>query len=65
MPDHASYKYLVHLDGQSCSSRLEQLLVMGSVVLKVCVCVCVRVPPQWFSRLLKRTGVYMCFFRMP
>ncbi|KAG1679647.1 hypothetical protein FOA52_006164 [Chlamydomonas sp. UWO 241] len=34
MHDHASYRYLVHLDGQSCSSRLEQLLVMGSVVLK-------------------------------
>lgn len=34
MLNHAGYKYLLHLDGQSCSSRLEQLLVMGSVVLK-------------------------------
>lgn len=28
------YKYLLHLDGQSCSSRLEQLLVLNSLVLK-------------------------------
>ncbi|KAG2484896.1 hypothetical protein HYH03_016377 [Edaphochlamys debaryana] len=31
---HASHKYLLHLDGQSCSSRLEQLLVLGSAVVK-------------------------------
>ena len=34
MIDHAGYRYLLHLDGQSCSSRLEQLMTMGSVVLK-------------------------------
>eukprot|EP00955_Chlamydomonas_euryale_P084554 363979-Chlamydomonas_euryale.AAC.5 len=34
MIDHARYKYLLHLDGQTCSSRLEQLLVMNSVVFK-------------------------------
>eukprot|EP00955_Chlamydomonas_euryale_P082409 363718-Chlamydomonas_euryale.AAC.8 len=34
MADHARFKYLLHLDGQTCSSRLEQLLVMGSLVLK-------------------------------
>mmetsp|Transcript_11697 Transcript_11697/g.25086 ORF Transcript_11697/g.25086 Transcript_11697/m.25086 type:complete len:439 (-) Transcript_11697:325-1641(-) len=34
MEEHASYKYLLHLDGQSCSSRLEQLLALGSLVLK-------------------------------
>lgn len=28
------YRYLLHLDGQSCSSRLEQLLVLNSLVLK-------------------------------
>ncbi|KXZ54158.1 hypothetical protein GPECTOR_5g256 [Gonium pectorale] len=31
---HASHKLLLHLDGQSCSSRLEQLLVLGSAVVK-------------------------------
>ncbi|GAX81868.1 hypothetical protein CEUSTIGMA_g9296.t1, partial [Chlamydomonas eustigma] len=34
MLNHARYKYLLHLDGQTCSSRLEQLLVMGSLVMK-------------------------------
>ncbi|GFR46627.1 hypothetical protein Agub_g8232 [Astrephomene gubernaculifera] len=34
MLHHASHKWLLHLDGQSCSSRLEQLLVLGSCVLK-------------------------------
>ncbi|KAG2487165.1 hypothetical protein HYH03_014147 [Edaphochlamys debaryana] len=34
MLHHASHKYLLHLDGQSCSSRLEQLLVLGSAVVK-------------------------------
>ncbi|PNH05443.1 KDEL motif-containing protein 1 [Tetrabaena socialis] len=31
---HASNKLLLHLDGQTCSSRLEQLLVLGSCVVK-------------------------------
>lgn len=34
MSYHASNKWLLHLDGQTCSSRLEQLLVLGSLVLK-------------------------------
>jgi hypothetical protein len=28
------YKYLVHVDGQGLSSRLDQLLPLGSLVLK-------------------------------
>ncbi|GLC45641.1 hypothetical protein PLESTB_001789300 [Pleodorina starrii] len=31
---HAQYKYLLHLDGQALSSRLEQLLPLRSLVLK-------------------------------
>ncbi len=31
---HSSHKWLLHLDGQSCSSRLEQLLALGSLVVK-------------------------------
>lgn len=34
MKHHAKYKYLAHLDGQGLSSRLEQLLTLGSVVFK-------------------------------
>lgn len=32
--DHAAYKYLLHVDGQGLSSRLEQLLPLRSLVLK-------------------------------
>ncbi|GLI62738.1 hypothetical protein VaNZ11_005470 [Volvox africanus] len=31
---HSHYKYLAHLDGQGISSRLEQLLSLGSLVFK-------------------------------
>ncbi|PNH12007.1 KDEL motif-containing protein 1 [Tetrabaena socialis] len=31
---HAAYKYLLHLDGQALSSRLEQLLPLRSLILK-------------------------------
>lgn len=31
---HAAQRWLLHLDGQTCSSRLEQLLPLGSLVLK-------------------------------
>ncbi len=34
MSDHAQYKYLVHVDGQGLSSRLDQLLPLGSLVVK-------------------------------
>ncbi|GIL62973.1 hypothetical protein Vafri_17137 [Volvox africanus] len=34
MMHHASFKWLLHLDGQTCSSRLEQLMVLGSLVVK-------------------------------
>ena len=34
MFDHAAYKYLVHLDGSTVSSRLMKLLAANSVVLK-------------------------------
>eukprot|EP00955_Chlamydomonas_euryale_P110813 366024-Chlamydomonas_euryale.AAC.8 len=34
MEYHARFKYLVHLDGQGLSSRLDQLFVMRSLVLK-------------------------------
>lgn len=34
LPEHAKYKYLLHLDGTSGSNRLLKLLLMGSVVLK-------------------------------
>ncbi|PNH04583.1 hypothetical protein TSOC_009222 [Tetrabaena socialis] len=34
MQKHTEYKYLVNLDGQGISSRLEQLLPLGSVVFK-------------------------------
>ncbi|GAX76168.1 hypothetical protein CEUSTIGMA_g3612.t1 [Chlamydomonas eustigma] len=34
MLDHAQYKYLVHLDGQGLSSRLDQLLPLNSLVFK-------------------------------
>eukprot|EP00201_Polytomella_parva_P022576 CAMPEP_0175045136 /NCGR_PEP_ID=MMETSP0052_2-20121109/4226_1 /TAXON_ID=51329 ORGANISM="Polytomella parva, Strain SAG 63-3" /NCGR_SAMPLE_ID=MMETSP0052_2 /ASSEMBLY_ACC=CAM_ASM_000194 /LENGTH=535 /DNA_ID=CAMNT_0016308575 /DNA_START=356 /DNA_END=1963 /DNA_ORIENTATION=+ len=34
MADHAQFRYLVHLDGQGPSSRLEQLLPLQSVVLR-------------------------------
>ncbi|KAG2496588.1 hypothetical protein HYH03_005410 [Edaphochlamys debaryana] len=32
--DHTLYRYLVHLDGVALSSRLEQLLTLGSLVVK-------------------------------
>ncbi|KAG2485477.1 hypothetical protein HYH03_015752 [Edaphochlamys debaryana] len=31
---HAAYKYLLHLDGQATSSRLEQLMPLRSLILK-------------------------------
>ncbi|KAG2441464.1 hypothetical protein HXX76_003086 [Chlamydomonas incerta] len=31
---HAAYKYLLHLDGQALSSRLEQLMPLGSLIFK-------------------------------
>lgn len=31
---HAAYKYLLHIDGQGLSSRLEQFLPLSSLVLK-------------------------------
>eukprot|EP00798_Chlamydomonas_sp_ICE-L_P008581 gene8581-34018_t len=34
MSHHSRYKWLVHLDGQGLSSRLEQLLPLGSVIFK-------------------------------
>ena len=34
MKDHAAYKYLLHLDGNSASNRLQQLLALNSVVIK-------------------------------
>jgi len=34
MPEHANHKFVLHLDGNSCSNRLQQLLLLGSVVLK-------------------------------
>ena len=34
MFDHAAYKYLVHIDGSTVSSRFMKLLAMNSVVLK-------------------------------
>ncbi len=34
MLEHARYKFLVHLDGQGLSSRLDQLLPLGSLVFK-------------------------------
>ncbi|PNW71171.1 hypothetical protein CHLRE_16g694750v5 [Chlamydomonas reinhardtii] len=34
MDHHARYKYLLHVDGQGLSSKLEFLLTMGSLVLK-------------------------------
>ncbi|KAK3280086.1 hypothetical protein CYMTET_12058, partial [Cymbomonas tetramitiformis] len=32
--DHSKYKYLISLDGQTCSSRFEKLLGLNSAVLK-------------------------------
>jgi len=34
MADHAKYKYLVHMDGQGLSSRLDQLLPLNSLIFK-------------------------------
>ncbi|CAE7198373.1 rnhB, partial [Symbiodinium pilosum] len=34
LPEHAQYKFLLHLDGTAASNRLLKLLFMGSVVLK-------------------------------
>jgi len=34
MSRHAEHKYLLHLDGHSCSSRLQSLLATGSPILK-------------------------------
>jgi len=34
MSKHSAYKYLVHVDGQGLSSRLDQLLPLNSVVFK-------------------------------
>ncbi|KAG1671559.1 hypothetical protein FOA52_011281 [Chlamydomonas sp. UWO 241] len=34
MSEHAQFKYVVHLDGQGLSSRLDQLLPLNSVVFK-------------------------------
>jgi len=34
IPEHAKFKYLLHLDGTTCSNRLLKLLMLGSVVLK-------------------------------
>lgn len=35
MKDHARYKYLLHFDGNAHSTRLAQLLVLNSAVLKM------------------------------
>lgn len=35
MLEHARYKYLVHVDGQALSSRMEQLMPLGSLIFKV------------------------------
>ena len=32
--DQSKFKWLLHLDGQSCSSRLEQIMTMGSLIFK-------------------------------
>lgn len=34
LPDLAQFKYLLHLDGQSVSSRVEQLMALNSVMFK-------------------------------
>lgn len=34
MRRHGQFRFLAHLDGQGLSSRLEQLLTLGSVVFK-------------------------------
>eukprot|EP00195_Chlamydomonas_chlamydogama_P008851 CAMPEP_0202897950 /NCGR_PEP_ID=MMETSP1392-20130828/6577_1 /ASSEMBLY_ACC=CAM_ASM_000868 /TAXON_ID=225041 /ORGANISM="Chlamydomonas chlamydogama, Strain SAG 11-48b" /LENGTH=391 /DNA_ID=CAMNT_0049583727 /DNA_START=248 /DNA_END=1424 /DNA_ORIENTATION=- len=34
LTEHARYKYLLHVDGQALSSRMEQLLPMNSLVFK-------------------------------
>ncbi|MEW5314057.1 MAG: hypothetical protein WDW38_005581 [Sanguina aurantia] len=34
MMHHASFRHLLHLDGQTCSSRLEQLFALNSLVFK-------------------------------
>eukprot|EP00798_Chlamydomonas_sp_ICE-L_P023568 gene23568-9092_t len=34
LTEHARYKYLVHVDGQALSSRMEQLMPLGSLIFK-------------------------------
>jgi hypothetical protein len=34
LSDWAQYRYVAHVDGISCSSRLEKLLALGSLVAK-------------------------------
>jgi len=54
---HAQYKYLVDIDGMGASSRFQQLLGMGSTVLKMDSQII-----QYYSRLIRPYVEYVPFF---